>query len=430
MDGSVKNVRDLSCSSCDNSGKCSACIQNYNLDQKQKQCLLTCNSNQFAQVDQNSSQQVCQLCDPSCSTCSGTSKSCTSCSNNYYTFKTSPSDTNFLCYSTCPDGYYQFSQDCLKCDNSCNTCTGNSLSCTACSNSYYPYKATPSATNFQCYQVCPSGSYFLQNQCLQCDASCNICTGSSTNCTACSNTYYPLKIEPTATNFQCYQKCPNGYYLQFQQCLKCDASCDTCSDSSLSCTSCANNYYQVMTMPSSTNFQCYQTCPDGYYLYNNHQCKQCDVSCSSCSGTSTSCIACNNTYFPLKIQPSDINYKCYQICPDGYFLQQQQQECLQCDFSCSKCVFTNGLYFATLLSLGLCYFGKTMDSKIPVNSNKTLAAVISTHQINNINSQQPKAQKLQTEEDQLHNQIIIREASKQKLNSIDSQNILNQPKKC
>ncbi|EAR83364.2 REJ domain protein (macronuclear) [Tetrahymena thermophila SB210] len=381
----------IGCSSCDNSGNCSACIQNYNLDQKQKQCLLTCNSNQFIQVDQNSTLQVCQSCDPSCSTCSGTSTSCTSCSNNYYTLKNLPSDTNFLCYSICPDGYYQFSQDCLKCDVSCSTCTGNSLSCTACSNSYYPYKATLSATNFQCYQICPNGSYFLQNQCLQCDASCSICIGSSTNCTTCSNTYYPLKDSPTATNFQCYQTCPNGYYLQFQQCLKCDASCNTCSDSSLSCTKCANNYYPLKTTPSATNFQCYQTCPDGYfllqqqcqkcdvscqtcngtsisctncsntyyplktsdsatnfhcyqitpdgyYLDSNQQYKKCDISCSSCSGTSTSCTACKNTFYPLKIQPSDTNYKCYQTCPDGYFLQQQQQECQQCDVSCSKCI--------------------------------------------------------------------------------------------
>ncbi|EAR83359.1 hypothetical protein TTHERM_00942810 (macronuclear) [Tetrahymena thermophila SB210] len=263
----------IGCLTCDNSGKCSSCIQNYNLDQKQKYCFLTCSLNKFAQVDQNSTEQVCQLCDPSCSTCSGTSTSCTSCSNNYYTLKTLPSDTNFQCYSTCPDGYYQFSQDCLKCDDSCSTCTGNSLSCTACSNSYYPYKASPSATNFQCYQICPNGSYFLQNQCLQCDASCSICTGSSTNCTTCSSTYYPLKDSPTATNFQCYQTCPNGYYFYFQQCLKCDASCYTCSDSSLSCTVCANNYYPLKTTPSATNFQCYLTCPDGYFLLQQ-QCQK------------------------------------------------------------------------------------------------------------------------------------------------------------
>ncbi|EAR83358.2 REJ domain protein (macronuclear) [Tetrahymena thermophila SB210] len=64
------------------------------------------------------------------------------------------------------------------------------------------------------------------------------------------------------------------------------------------------------------------------------------------------------------------------------------------------------LSFATLLQLGLCYFGKTMDSKIPGNSYKTLASVVQTPQLNNVNSQQPQAQQLQTEGDLLHNQIL------------------------
>ncbi|KAL4512856.1 hypothetical protein ABPG72_017541 [Tetrahymena utriculariae] len=322
----------IGCSQCDNQGKCSACIQGYSINNQY--CYLNCNnSNQYALVDVNSSQQSCQQCDPSCLTCFSTSKSCTACANSYYPLYTPPS-TTFNCYMSCPDNYYLENSQCKQCDQSCLTCSVSSNVCTNCSNGYYPLYVNPPSSTFQCYQTCPNNYYLSDNQCLLCDISCSNCSGDSKSCTSCSNSYYPLYNGSPGTPFQCYQTCPDSYYLSNNQCLKCDQPCATCQVSSNACKSCTNSYYPLYSIPPTATFQCYQSCPNNYYL-STDQCLQCDASCSTCITDSKSCTSCSNTYYPLYTNQPNSPFTCYQTCPNNYYLSNNQ--CEQCDQSCSTC---------------------------------------------------------------------------------------------
>ncbi|EWS74073.1 REJ domain protein (macronuclear) [Tetrahymena thermophila SB210] len=228
----------IGCSQCTNNGVCSACITNYNL--KNNYCYINCNSNQYAVIiDINSTEQNCQLCDPSCLTCFGTSVSCTSCINNYF---------------------INSNQQCQQCDQSCLNCTGDSKSCFACANSYYPLITGQQQSVYQCFQTCPNNYFLNNNQCQQCDQSCQTCTGNSQNCTQCSNGYIPLYSSPTDQTFICYQICPNGYNLQQNQCQIClQLSSYACLNCAATCRSCQKNQtnncldcYQTMNLNGST----------------------------------------------------------------------------------------------------------------------------------------------------------------------------------
>ncbi|KAL4472828.1 hypothetical protein ABPG73_006891 [Tetrahymena malaccensis] len=228
----------IGCSQCSNTGNCSACVPNYTL--KNNYCYLNCNSNQYAIItDLNSTEQICQLCDPSCLTCFGSSTTCTSCANSYF---------------------LNNNQQCQQCDQSCLNCIGDSKSCTVCSNSYYPLITGLQQSAYQCFQTCPNNYFLINNQCQQCDQSCLTCTGNSYNCTQCANTYFALYSSPTDQTFRCYQICPNGYNLQQNQCQIClQFSSIVCQNCAATCRSCqkgqTNNCmdcYQTMNLNGST----------------------------------------------------------------------------------------------------------------------------------------------------------------------------------
>ncbi|KAL4488889.1 hypothetical protein ABPG72_005676 [Tetrahymena utriculariae] len=228
----------IGCSQCTDTANCSACVANYTL--KNNYFYFNCNSNQYAVIiDLNSSEQACQLCDPSCLTCFASSITCTSCSNNFFLNNNS-----------------QFQQ----CDQSCLSCNGDSKSCTVCANSYYPLITGQQQSIYQCFQSCPINYFLNNNQCQQCDQSCSVCTGNSYNCTLCSNGCFPLYSSPTDLTFRCYQICPNGYKLQQNQCQIChqfgSQACQNCATTCRSCQKGQTNNcldcYQAMNLIGST----------------------------------------------------------------------------------------------------------------------------------------------------------------------------------
>ncbi|KAL4504487.1 hypothetical protein ABPG72_009933 [Tetrahymena utriculariae] len=331
-------ICDLSCSNCVTiSNNCTSCSASYYpLYTSQQptnnfQCSQNCPNNYYFVNNQ------CFICDQSCQSCSGNSNSCTTCTNGYYPLYTSQQPTNnFQCSQNCPNNYYFVNNQCFICDQSCQSCSGNSNSCTACTNGYYPLKTAQPQTIFQCYQQCPDNYYLNINQCSHCDSSCSKCNVSSTSCTVCQNGYYSIYSTQNQTIFQCYSTCPDNYYFKINNCYQCDSSCSKCTGDSTSCTACTNDYYPLYTGQSTTIFKCYQTCPNNYYL-NINQCSQCDSSCSSCQDLSNICTACSSGYYPLYTSQSSTTFQCYSVCPDGYFLKNNQ--CLKCDISCSTCIY-------------------------------------------------------------------------------------------
>ncbi|KAL4496582.1 hypothetical protein ABPG72_015943 [Tetrahymena utriculariae] len=123
----------IGCSQCDNQGKCSSCISNYSF--KSNYCYITCNANQFAYPDPNSSQQSCKQCDASCQSCFGDSRNCTACASNYYPVDTQASSSTFNCYQPCPNNYQFVQNKCQQCSSynskDCQLC---GVTCRGCQN--------------------------------------------------------------------------------------------------------------------------------------------------------------------------------------------------------------------------------------------------------------------------------------------------------
>ncbi|KAL4430291.1 hypothetical protein ABPG74_019450 [Tetrahymena malaccensis] len=267
----------VGCNTCDDN-QCFTCVDNYKLINLKCYYQL-CKSNQYVQIDPNSTEQSCQQCDVSCQTCFGVSKSCIVCNSGFYPLISGSGQNTFNCYQQCPDSYYlSLNSQCLKCDLSCQTCSNDLKSCKICAIGFYPQIKDQLQTTFNCYQNCPDGYYLIQNKCQKCDNSCLTCKNDPKNCIACASNFYPLIITQQQNTYNCYQNCPDGYYLNNNQCQICDQSCSTCVNSSKNCKQCAQDYFPIY-ITSSTTFACYWTCPNGYQLTN--------LSCSQIFDSST-----------------------------------------------------------------------------------------------------------------------------------------------
>lgn len=68
--------------------------------------------------------------------------------------------------------------------------------------------------------------------------------------------------------------------------------CETCQSQ---CLTCANSTHCLTCMDSLVllNNQCVEECPEGYYL-NNQECVQCHPICSTCKGKYSSDLKCKH----------------------------------------------------------------------------------------------------------------------------------------
>ncbi|KRX07476.1 Insulin-like growth factor binding protein, N-terminal [Pseudocohnilembus persalinus] len=168
----------------------------------------------------------------------------------------------------------------------------------------------------------------LETCMITCDSSCKTCQNSFDNCLTCLDGDYFNVDENT-----CHSTCPADK-IQIEspskQCISCDVSCATCTSLAV-CQSCNNGYYLY-------NNSCQATCPDGYYPDNNlNECVICNSACLTCTGSSnTDCIDCQTTpqyYF----MSSDST--CYATCPTGYYPSDttNPKSCQQCTSGCATC---------------------------------------------------------------------------------------------
>lgn len=122
-----------------------------------------------------------------------------------------------------------------------------------------------------------------------CDSSCGgSCSGSPTFCLTCPN-------NQLVSNGTCVTTCPPKTFLapQTKTCVPCHPDCETCSGS---------GFNQCLTCPSispvkSSDGRCLKTCSRTQYFDSTSGggCKDCDPSCSSCSGPGPSkCLACSS----------------------------------------------------------------------------------------------------------------------------------------
>jgi hypothetical protein len=241
---------DSSCASCTaplDSSSCISCISGY---------LLVGNT--------------CQQCNINCVTCTQFTSRCSSClsgrdilyQNKCITFCQNPRTyfnyanlTCASCHISCLECTSSSSTTCTmctigswvplpvgtcqSCDASCLSCFSSSRFCIICSNGFS--KLNDNTCFYPCLQV--AYSIYISNElCISCHSACNQCANHPQNCLSCvSNLTYlddslgigvcaPCIAPCVACNSStsCLS-CANGYYLNFNSCLKCDSSCESCN---------------------------------------------------------------------------------------------------------------------------------------------------------------------------------------------------------
>lgn len=232
------------------------------------------------------------------------------------------SDDPAIC-SLCYDGFFiDENYACLNCDKICYSCykAGECLSCK---------EHAQLNSGFGC--ECTEG-YGLESS----SGDCSMCIDE--NCIICSNDY------------QVCNECEDGYFLSDNQCLPCDKTCSTCTDS-ISCTECllglvfgtslcqCENRYGFVGNTAICDYcsdtscsSCFSdntictNCDASFYLENN-TCFNCDYKCSSCNESLT-CESC-------KENASLVEGKC--VCPDFYGFNSNG-DCVSCaDHDCELC---------------------------------------------------------------------------------------------
>lgn len=213
-----------------------------------------------------------KLCSTGCATCTaGGADKCTSCASNYYKKSDAAFTNGTTCYlsTNSPAGYYWAVNltDHTPCGPTCATCSGGPAACMTCSSTYY-FKFSETARPGTCY-LPPITNFTVATiggitGLAACDLSCNQCTGSSIQCNACNNNYYPK--ENLAYPTPCYDIDPAGFYkdttsnpIVFRAC---EAKCATCQGTAGFCLSCATNYYYT----EDERNNCYNVAPNGYIL--------------------------------------------------------------------------------------------------------------------------------------------------------------------
>ncbi|EAR98315.2 transmembrane protein, putative (macronuclear) [Tetrahymena thermophila SB210] len=237
-------------------------------------------------------QQKCEQCAQYCQVCDTYPSKCSQCSYNrdpnngcnclcgfYKQFPTSDSCvllpkqsrelSNGQC--KCKQGFYENNQpDCDNCLQKCVTCV-NKNSCQTCQ------QGRDINNDCQCligyYEFTP-----LAPTCGKCDYKCSECITSANNCTKCRGD----RINAP----QC--QCPIFKFDNNQEnCLDCDLTCQTCSGSSP--TNCLNCMSDRIFNPSNKSCECKQGL---YHVFKQRQCGQCSQECLTCVNNKFYCTSC------------------------------------------------------------------------------------------------------------------------------------------
>ncbi|CAD8125871.1 unnamed protein product [Paramecium sonneborni] len=284
------------CKTCESSAQnCKTC---YEIEQKryysEYKCL--CNPGYF-----ESNEEICTKCSNECLTCQGQADYCTSCD-----ILAKRLDQSIIHKCPCIIGFYQDQNlICQKCHIKCQTCINKFDQCLSCK---FELNSNRKSLSNQCN--CKDG-YFddgTQLQCQKCSLKCKTCKNQANYCIICQNT---VRIHPP----QC--DCLDGYFEDQQlTCQICDPQCNTCVSSPSNCLSCK---------PGRSGNDC--KCIDGYLEIGQILCEKCGFQCATCDQSRFNCKVCKGN----RIQEP----KC--ICQSGYFDDQINEDCQQCDSTCIEC---------------------------------------------------------------------------------------------
>ncbi|XP_030623096.1 proprotein convertase subtilisin/kexin type 5 [Chanos chanos] len=166
---------------------CQSCIGHHSheclicrphLFREGKECVETCQTGHYGDVES----RVCERCHASCGEClRGGPEGCVSCRDGKLFIR-----GQGRCVSSCPFGYYQdhHHRTCELCHPSCQTCSGKGAD--SCDSCHVGYTLSAGA----CESLCIMGEYHVSQgdgyTCEPCDDSCMMCKGPGPhNCTEC-----------------------------------------------------------------------------------------------------------------------------------------------------------------------------------------------------------------------------------------------------
>ena len=180
--------------------------------------------------------------------------------------------------------------------------------------------------DYECYDSCPKRTYLPNNQGFICE---NL---------ICEYFYdYEQK--------KCIDKIPDGYFLndtELQTIDRCHEDCRTCDKkedaNTTNCNSCFESKYLFYG-------NCISNCQNGFFIdkedNNIKKCKCENIMCLKCSKDSLSknmCISCNDDYYPIFNDISNIvpYINCY-FKPEGYYLDKNDKLYKKCYSTCKTC---------------------------------------------------------------------------------------------
>ena len=286
-------------------------------------------------------------CDNNCLTCIKESTNCLSCDNshNFYFFEEYGNicinkesvDLNLYFLPENSDTY-------LKCDISCNGCSGHKKNCINCASNYFKIEGH----NNYCYLPEEiyynfEEKYFLDETdslYKQCDPNCLICSSQSNNCLKCINDYYFTfneEVNPVPNICSSKDSILSNYFLPKggDTYFPCNENCLKCEFNSTFCISCAENENKYLIIDKNI---CASENDDeviGYYLDNNEQIfKKCDHSCKKCSDINN-CLECEQPYYLVEGVNKCITQEEKNNEYPGYYLNNNIFK--QCGESCKTC---------------------------------------------------------------------------------------------
>ncbi|XP_048220046.1 extracellular matrix organizing protein FRAS1 isoform X2 [Perognathus longimembris pacificus] len=256
---------------------------------------------------------LCEPCHQSCLMCSGkSSQNCTVCQSSHVLL-------DGLCFSQCPEGYFNQEGSCTECHPTCRQCNGPLESdCLSC----HPHVTLSSG---HCKTSCKEEQFLnLVGYCADCHPLCQLCTAdlhdTGSICLRCQNARHLLFRD------HCVPHCPSGHYAERGACKRCHPSCRTCQGGGpFSCSSC--DVSLVLTHTGT----CSITCSPGHYLDDNRICQPCSPHCRSCD-SQASCTSCRDPSKVLLFGDCQ-----YESCAPQYYLDISTKTCRECDWSCNAC---------------------------------------------------------------------------------------------
>ena len=214
------------CKICGNSiNVCEECEEGFYLIKETGKCIEKveiCAEKYFL-----NSNKICEECDyekSKCLNCITTKETCTSCVSGFLL-------ENNKCVESCSEGYFLSSNnnnkinnnnnnnnnECLKCDETCLSCSKNSKNCLSCPENLF-FKDNKCLTSSECSMIESFYTNSLSKTCAKCpDQNCKICSENNSKilCLKCHQNYFEL-------NGICVGICPDGYNSDFnsKKCIK------------------------------------------------------------------------------------------------------------------------------------------------------------------------------------------------------------------